>query len=171
MAEEKKKVAEKDRMKVFYNPEMDDIPFPEADRIGEFEGIEIQNIIESGGNKIVSVAVFGSDESVATGDGTIAISIPFELNGFKLVRATGVVHTQGVTGYTEIQIRRRRGGSDADMLTTLITIGEEYYNTSTGIEISSSGVQEGDQIYVDVDSVHSGTAPKGLSVVLTFSNS
>jgi hypothetical protein len=115
-----------------------------------------------------SVSVFDSDTSVATGDGTFAFTVPATLNGWDLSAALASVHTKGVTGTTDVQIRRRRNGSDADMLSTKITIGDEYYASDGVISSTYSDVETGDQIYVDVDAIHSGTAPKGLFVSVTF---
>ena len=109
-----------------------------------------------------------SDTDVATGDGTIALAVPAKLNGMDLIDVLATVHTKGVTGTTDVQVRRRRAGSDVDMLSTKITIGDEWYATDEVINTSNDDVQTGDQLYCDIDAVHSGTAPKGLSVVLTF---
>ena len=90
------------------------------------------------------------------------------MNGFNLIDVVASVHTKGVTGTTDVQVRRRRAGSDVDMLTVKVTIGDEYFATDETVNTSNDDINTGDQIYVDVDAVHSGTAPKGLSVVLTF---
>jgi len=78
------------------------------------------------------------------------------------------IRDRGITGTTDIQIRRRRAGADADMLSDKLTLGDEYYVSDETINTDNDDVQTGDQIYVDVDAIHSGTAPLGLSVVLTF---
>lgn len=120
------------------------------------------------GTKPVGLAIVESDTAVAVADGKVAIPIPPSLNGMNLVTATATVHTQGVTGTTDIQLRRRRSGTDVDMLSTKITIGAEYHASDGVINTSNDDVATGDQIYVDVDAIHSGTAPNGLSVVLEF---
>lgn len=120
------------------------------------------------GQKDACFVIFESDADVATGDGKQALCIPATLNGFDLVDVTASVHTKGVTGTTDIQIRRRRAGSDVDMLSTKVTIGDEWYASDEVINTSNDDLQTGDQLYPDVDAVHSGTAPKGLSVTLTF---
>ena len=74
------------------------------------------------------------------------------------------VHDKGITGTTDIQIRRRRAGSDIDVLSTKITIGDEYYAQDGIIDPYNDDLQVGDMLYIDVDAVHSGTAPNGLSV-------
>ncbi|GAI33871.1 unnamed protein product [marine sediment metagenome] len=85
-----------------------------------------------------------------------------------MVDVIASVHTKGVTNTTDVQIRRRRAGVDADMLSTKITIGDEYFASDEVIDGNNDDVEDGDQIYIDVDAIHTGTAPKGLSVVLTF---
>lgn len=120
------------------------------------------------GQKDVCIVPFESDTDVATGDGKVALTIPATLNGMNLVDVIASVHTQGITGTTDIQLRRRRAGADVDMLSTKVTIGAEYYASDEVINGTNDDVNTGDQIYVDVDAVHSGTAPKGLSVTMTF---
>lgn len=119
--------------------------------------------------KSVTFVLFESDTSVATGNGKVAFTIPADLNGLNLSDVIASVHTKGITGTTDVQIRRRRAGSDVDMLSTKITIGDEFYATDEVIDGANDDVQTGDQIYPDVDAVHSGTAPLGLSVTVTFS--
>jgi len=91
------------------------------------------------------------------------------MNGKDLTVALAAVHTKGITGTTDVQLRRRRAGSDVDMLSTKITIGDEWFAADGVINEANDDVNTGDMIYVDVDAVHSGTAPKGLSATLTFS--
>lgn len=120
------------------------------------------------GEKGVCIVPFESDADVATGDGKVAFTVPLSMNGMNLVDALASVHTQGITGTTDVLVRRRRAGSDAEMLSTEITIGAEYFASDGVIDGTKDDIATGDQLFVDVDAVHSGTAPKGLSVVLTF---
>ena len=85
-----------------------------------------------------------------------------------LIDVIGSVHTQGVTGTTDVQVRRRRAGADVNMLTTETTIGAEYYANDETVNGTNDDINVGDQLYIDVDGVHSGTAPLGLSVNLLF---
>ena len=68
------------------------------------------------------MAVHESDDSVVVADGKVAFTVPAEMNGYDLIDVVASVHTKGVTGTTDIQLRRRRAGSDVDMLSTKITI-------------------------------------------------
>jgi len=119
------------------------------------------------GAKGFCITPFDSDDSVVVGNGTIAFTVPAAINGWDLTSAIASVHTKGVTGTTDIQIRRRRAGSDADMLSTKITIGDEYYAADGVINTSSDDIATGDQIYIDVDAIHT-TAPLGMSVTVQF---
>ena len=114
------------------------------------------------------IAIFQSDVSVATGNGKVAFTVPAFMNGMDLTAAIASVHTQGITNTTDIIIRRRRGGSDVDMLDGPITIGAEFFAADGSIDPVNDDVLTGDQIYVDVDAVHD-TPPLGLSVTLSFS--
>jgi hypothetical protein len=69
----------------------------------------------------------------------------------------------------DIQIRRRRSGSEVDMLSTPVTVGSgEYYARDGVINASNDDVATGDLIFIDVDTVHDPTPAYGLSVALTF---
>jgi len=114
----------------------------------------------------LGIAPFESDTSVTTGDGTVGIPVDSTLAGFDIVDVIAVVHTKGVTGTTDIQVRRRRAGSDVDVLSTKVTIGDEWYAADGVINTSNDDLAEGDALYVDVDAAHSGTAPLGLSVLI-----
>lgn len=120
------------------------------------------------GTKSVVIVPFGSGDAVAIGDGTLAFTIPASMNGMNLVNVVASVHTKGITGTTDVQIRARTGGVDSDMLLTKITLGDEFFVSDEVVDTANDDVATGDQIYVDVDAVHSGTAPNGLSVALEF---
>lgn len=120
------------------------------------------------GEKGFSISVFPSILSVTVGNGIDAFTVPSTINGWKLVSVVASVHTKGITGTTDIQVRRRRAGADVDMLSTKVTIGDEYFASDGVINASNNDVNTGDQIYVDRDSIHSGTAPLGLSITLMF---
>ena len=120
------------------------------------------------GTKEVAWHIVDSDTAVATGNGVQAFTVPASMASMDLVDAVCSVHTQGVTGTTDVQFRRRRAGSDVDMLTTKITIAAEYYASDESINATNDDINTGDQIYIDVDAVHSGTAPNGLECTLEF---
>jgi hypothetical protein len=119
------------------------------------------------GERCVCTPVFGSDEGVATGDGTIAFAAPLSLNGYNLVDVLASVSADSTSGITDIQVRRVRSGSAVDMLSTKVTISpSEYFARDGVINTSNDDIATGDNIFIDVDSA--GTGAQGLSVTLTF---
>lgn len=120
------------------------------------------------GGKYATFMLFESNVSASVGDGIGAFTIPADFNGMDLVDVVASVHTKGITDTTDIMVRRRRAGVNADMLSVKVTIGDEFFATDETIDGANNDVITGDQIYCDVDAVHSGTAPLGLTVILTF---
>jgi len=121
--------------------------------------------------KVITFAPVESDMIVKIKEGTIAFTVPALLNGYNLTAVLASVHTLGSgSGSTAIQIRRRRAGTDVDMLSSKLTISYNEYFASDGvINTSYDDLATGDQIYVDIDQLPS-TPPTGLSVALTFNN-
>ncbi len=130
---------------------------------GRWELVELNMVI-----KEVPWSIVDSDTAVATGDGVATLTIPASMNGMNLVDVVCSVHTKGITGATDIQVRRRRAGANVDVLSTKVTIGDEFYATDEVINTSNDDVNTGDQYYLDIDAIHSGTAPNGLGCVLDF---
>lgn len=118
------------------------------------------------GKRFIGIAIVESDTAVAIADGTIGIPVTADLNGWDIVGVQANVYTKGVTGTTDVQVRRQRGATDTDVLSTKVTIGDEYYAADGTINTSNDDLATGDMIFVDVDAVHSGTAPNGLSVTI-----
>jgi len=123
-------------------------------------------------DKIITFAPVESDFDVKIREGTIAFTVPALLNGYLLSAVLASVHTQGAgSGVTSLQVRRRRAGTDVDMLGTKISISfDEYFAADGVVNTSYDDLATGDQIYVDVDELPS-TPPTGLSIALTFSSS
>ena len=116
----------------------------------------------------ISIIVRISTSIITTGDGYIGVAIPAGMNGKNLTAALVRIYTLGTSGTTTIQVRRRRGATNVDMLSTRITVSyNEYYATDGVINTSNDDITTGDEIFVDVDTVASGS-PMGLSVTLTF---
>ena len=118
------------------------------------------------GTKEIGVEAFASDADVATGNGTTGIPIPASMDGYNVVGVLCTVHTKGITNTTDVVVRKRSGGIDTDVLSTPVTIGDEFFASDGTIDTGEDDVATGDNLYIDVDAVHSGTAPKGLSVVI-----
>ncbi len=119
------------------------------------------------GKRILAIVHSDGATAVVTGDGEVGIPITAELNGWNVVDVQANVRDKGVTGTTDIMIRRWRAGVDVNMLSTPITIGDEYFASDGVIDAANDDLNTGDMLYVDVDGIHSGTAPNGLSVAIT----
>lgn len=119
--------------------------------------------------KELNASIFGSGTTVSVGDGTEGIVIPPSMNGMALEDVVVAVHTKGITGTTEVQVRKRRAGVDSDMLSTKVTLGDEFFANDGTPNVATKYVSTGDVIYPDVDLVHSGTAPLGLDITYVFS--
>jgi hypothetical protein len=115
--------------------------------------------------KEFSFPVFDADEEVAIGDGVKMIGVPSSLNGLNIKIVRAYVYTQGATNSTDIQIRRRRAGSNVDVLSTKITIGAEYSAADGVINASNDDLATGDVLLIDVDAVQT-TKPLGLTITL-----
>jgi hypothetical protein len=111
------------------------------------------------------LVLVASDTAVATGDGTEGIPAAASMNGMDIINVVCTVHDKGITGTTDIQLRRRRAGSDVDVLSTKVTIGDEFFAQDGVINTSNDDIATGDIFYFDIDAIHSGTAPNGLSCV------
>lgn len=119
--------------------------------------------------KFITISPFGSDIDLRILAGTVAFTVPDKMAGLNLTDALISVHTPGTgSSTTNIQIRRRRAGSDEFMLTTPITLDiNDYFEDDGTINTSFDDIIKGDQIYIDVLALTTN-APKGLSAVLTF---
>jgi hypothetical protein len=120
------------------------------------------------GEKGFAIAVFESDANVTVGDGKVGFVVPSTMNGMNIVDCVASVHTSGTTGTTDVQIRRRRGTTNTDVLSTKLTIDSTETSSTTAaaayaINTSNDDLATGDIIYIDVDAV-STTPPTGLCV-------
>lgn len=118
------------------------------------------------GKRTFVFALCGSGTALAVADGTLGLVVPAIYAGYNLVDAEVACHTKGVTNTTDIQLRRRRAGADADMLTVKLTLGDEYYVSDETINTGNDDLAAGDLIYIDVDAVHD-TPPQGVTVIFT----
>jgi hypothetical protein len=118
--------------------------------------------------KEFSYSIYDSDETVVVSDGTTGLVIPSQFNNFQLDGVIVRVYVKGSGGATEVQIRRNRNGTNVDMLSSKVSLGDVYFSDTCTINTSNSSVQTGDLIFVDVDTVHSTTSPIGLFVTLKF---
>jgi len=119
--------------------------------------------------KFITISPFGSDIDIRIQDGQIAFTAPDKMAGLNLTDVLVSVHTPGTgSSTTNIQVRRRRAGTDEYMLSTPVTLDvDDYFEDDGVVDTSYDDVAKGDQIYVDVLAVPT-SVPKGLSAVLTF---
>ncbi len=109
--------------------------------------------------------------AITTGNGKAYYPIPAALSGLDLIDARAVLDTAGTGGGFLMQLRRKRAGSDVDMLSTRVSIdsGENDSEDATAapaINSSNDDVLIGDRIYIDLDGVPTGA--KGLVAEMTF---
>jgi hypothetical protein len=117
-------------------------------------------------NALFHFVVADSDGAVSIADGKKGIVVPAALNGWNIVSVVAAVTDKGVTGTTDVQIRRVRAGTPNDVLGTKITLGDEFFAADGVIDTGYDDLATGDILFVDVDAVHSGTAPNGLYVTV-----
>lgn len=124
------------------------------------------------GTKTVMVLVSDPNGSaITTGDGKAFLRVTSDLSGMNLVGCGAVLDTAGTGGGFLCQLRRKRSGSDVDMLTTRISIDSGENDsadaaTAAAINASNDDVATADRIYIDLDGVP--TTAKGLTVWLQF---
>lgn len=98
------------------------------------------------------------------------VLVPASFNGMNLTNVIASVYTSGAGNSTDIQIIRRRGGAEVNMLSTPVTItGGEYFAEDGVIDASNDDVQTGDVLYVNVTGTTTANS-YGLRVVVEFNN-
>lgn len=119
------------------------------------------------GVKRIEIPVFDAATAVSTGDGAAFTVVSSDLVGMNVVDVYAVTGDAGDTGTTDVVLRKNRGGVDSDVTSTAVTIadGEQVANDGV-IDTDEDDLAENDILYVDVDAVHTGTAPNGLVVVV-----
>lgn len=130
------------------------------------------SVTKSGQYQLVGMVLSpGTDWTVT--DDNIAIPIPEQLSGLNLTSLRIVSLSAGVTGTGDVQLSRKRAGSEVDMLSTVLTIDTTELSSDDAatpyvINESNDDVLDGDIVLVDTDAIHSGTAAKGMCIWLTF---
>lgn len=124
------------------------------------------------GKRVVQIQVTDPNGSaITTGEGKAKMRVNSVINGYNLVGVAANVDTVSSSGLPTIGIRRKRSGSDVEMLSTALTIDANERDSSTAataavINLSNDDVTTADEIFVDIDTA--GTGAKGLIVDLTF---
>lgn len=117
-------------------------------------------------SRTVSFQWLAPDGALATGDGKAVWTVPAEYTGFELVGVFGSLATVSSSGAPSFMLRRNRAGTDADMLSTALTIDANERDSSTAATAAVIGtnkaLQTGDQVWIDVDAA--GTGAKGPEV-------
>jgi hypothetical protein len=119
----------------------------------------------------IQIAVFDWAEDNVVVDGAAYFRVSHSIAGMDLCNVHAEVITAGTTGTETIEIYNVTQA--VDMLTTGITIdtgetGSDEATTPPDIDENNDDVALNDIIRVDVDTIHSGTAAKGLLVTLGF---
>jgi hypothetical protein len=121
--------------------------------------------------KVVSVQVTDLVNAITTGDGKALYRIPALFNGWNLSGVAMCVDTASSSGIPTFQLRRKRSGSDVDMLSTALTVDASETDSSTAatpavIDTNNDDVNTADRIYFDCDVA--GTGTKGVLIEMTF---
>ncbi len=125
------------------------------------------------GAKSFNIMPFAASQTISTGNGQLGFVVPADMDGMDIVDCVATfTGSVGTVTNIEIQIRRVRGGSATDVLSTKLTIDATEWSsidatTPHGINGGSDDLLEGDVIFVDIDAVGSGSAGEGLSVSIT----
>jgi hypothetical protein len=118
------------------------------------------------------VRVFAEEEDITTGDNAAAFYIGPKHAGKELKRVIAIVDEAGITGTLSIMVNKSRSTTPntGDALTATMNITTGTQVSSTNIETTSNLHETTlyDRYRIDIDSVHSGTAPKGLTLIFTF---
>lgn len=119
--------------------------------------------------KTLQIEAFVRGSSVLVGYTDPDVVVPASMNGYELINVVASVQNKGVTGSTDIQIEKFRNATLAMMLSTKVTIGDQWFAQDGVVELGLERVvQTGDKLRVQVTGIHSGTAPVGLVVVMEF---
>jgi hypothetical protein len=102
--------------------------------------------------------------SVATGDGQAWVLVPSQLDGYVISGAEARVYSPGVSGALDLSVRvQHSDGTEADAYTATVLTGRTEASSGAG-SVSDRTLSTDDTVIIDVDAVHSGTAPKGLAI-------
>ena len=126
------------------------------------------------GKVVVAVPITAdlATTSLTTGDGKgWYYRVPAKITGYNLIGVAAACNVASSSGTPTFQIRRKRSGSDVDMLSTSLTIDANETDSSTAaaaavINGSNDDVTTADRIYFDCDVA--GTGCQGVTIELTF---
>lgn len=127
----------------------------------------------------VYLKILGDTEPWSVGDGKIYWTVPSQMNAWNLTDAQGYCISAGTAGIPEVQVARGRRSTPngtptwVDMLSTKLTWDAGEYSTTDAatqrvINTSNDDIATRDVIRIDIDGIGTGTAPKGLDILLEF---
>lgn len=120
------------------------------------------------GQKSIGIVIADGSTAVTAASNTNAIVIPPTMDGMNVTDVVASVTDKGVTGSTDVTIWKKDPVEGlVEVLSTDVTIGDEFFASDGTVNTTYDDLSEGDQLYIEVTGVHSGTAPNGLSVMIT----
>ncbi len=103
----------------------------------------VDNLAESDiGTKGWGYSPFQSDEAVVVGDGKDGFTVPAFMDGWIIKDFVVSVHDKGITGTTDVQLRRRRAGSDVDVMSVVVTLGDEFFASDGTVNPANDDLAE-----------------------------
>lgn len=150
---------------------------------------DVEITLEEVAEEIIQMVIYDDATDVTSGDAKARYPIPEEIDGYNLVAAEAWTMDAGLTGDLQIEVNRcaeaLTGNACSSTLVNMLTndldidtnethTKNSSLNATCGnnwgscINTTNDDVQDGQWIRIDIPAVHSGTAPKGLVVKLTF---
>jgi len=124
------------------------------------------------GKADVGAVLFNDQTAVTTHtlgtDNLPMIPISSKFDGWNIINVTIRSYDKGITGTTDVQVARRRAGANASVLSTIVTMADEWFAEDGVVDAANDDLATGDALIPYVIGIHSGTAPNGLSVVITL---
>ena len=123
--------------------------------------------------RAISAEITASGTALTTGSGKAMVPIGAELDGYNVIGVEVCVGTPGITGSTEVQIRRIRSAAEVHIFSTAAAVEttEQCAFTSATkgtVNTANDDMAVGDILELDVPSISSGTAPTGLTITIRF---
>jgi hypothetical protein len=119
--------------------------------------------------RYLSAQVEAHGTAATVGTRKVFVPIPDDLAGYLLADAGARVYTAGTTGTLGMSwVKRTTAGAEATAYTVAVTTGVVESSTGAG-STANRTLAAGDMLILDVTSIHSGTASKGLGVWLKLS--
>ena len=114
--------------------------------------------------RYLSAQIEVQSTAATVGTRKITIPVPDDLAGYLIADAGARVYTVGTTGTLGLSVyKRTTAGAEALAYTAAVTTGVIEASTGAG-SAANRTLAAGDLIIVDVTSIHSGTASKGLGM-------